>query len=45
MQTAQNIEHQFLLDNPDYDAFDFEFENMVFHGRNGSHMDARLCTK
>ena len=43
MQSSANIEHFDLLDNPDYEAFDFEFENLEFWGRNGSHLNMTAC--
>nr|UCK81481.1 macroglobulin-complement related protein-like 3 [Arenicola marina] len=43
--SAFNCEKPWLLNNPDYETFDFGVENLVFSGRNASSLEMTVCSR
>ena len=45
MTEVYNTDKHWLVDSPDFDAYYFEIDQMLFLGRNASIMDMRACIR
>ncbi|KAI0207911.1 Complement C3 [Lamellibrachia satsuma] len=45
MSTKVNVEHPEQIEQPPERSFDLEVDNLLFWGRNGSHMEMNICIR